>query len=157
MQPVSCNNGNCQESFWHNRIKTLTYKYDLWRTWMNPDLSIIVGKQNISQKILLMLQCINWDMASIPILFLNSTIFNVKEQRCWIWKLVNKFIFDIISFCLDWCKLKSYLKKQWMRKNTFRFARLIQYFTAMFILNTDLNQRDVDAGDAFSLFGKEIN
>ncbi len=71
--------------------------------------------------------------------------------------VVNKFVLDIISFQLGWCKLKTYPKKQWVSENTFGSSRLIQYFMAMFILNTNLSQRDINAKDAFSLFEKVIN
>ncbi len=82
--------------------------------------------------------------------FLTSTNNGVKFES-----LINEIILDVIF--LDWCKLKTYPKKQWVSENTFGFSRLIQYFTAMLIANTDLHQRHIDAPDALLLFEKAGN
>lgn len=49
--------------------------------------------------------------------FLTSRNKGVEFEKC-----VNNFIFDLMKFWLEWCKLKPYPKKLWVSKNTFRFS-----------------------------------
>ncbi len=72
-------------------------------------------------------------------------------------KLTNKFISNLITFWLDWCKLKLYSKWQWFSENTCGISRLIPYFYANFILNADLFYRDVMIENAFKLLQKLLN
>ncbi len=100
--------------------------------------------------------CISLDMVCCQISFWNCTKFLTSK------KLATEFEKKWVHFWpafirLDWCKLKLYSKRQWVSENTHGFTRLIQYFYANFMMNTDLVHRDVMIPNAFMLVWKLLN
>ena len=64
----------------------------------------------------------------------------LKEHGLWqkFLDYINPIISDVSSFRLDWCKLKTLPKKNWLGEDCFGFARLFLYVFSQFLLEYDL-------------------
>ena len=56
-------------------------------------------------------------------------------------KLVNVHMTDIQSHRLEWCKLKTFPKKQWIAENEIGLARILPFIYGLFFRNVQLPER----------------
>lgn len=110
---------NCSFSDMKSILPRIWYLFDCFDRSMFPDMPLHLIAHGLGDDV---------------IHFFESILKNFKKNTNFA-SFANAIISDIMTWYLDWCKLKEYPKSAWVGENIMAFLRLISYLYGMYLVN----------------------